>query len=1612
MNSIQLLAPNHSMEQRVNDYMRPFHTASCQEHLIGALQQLPRSASFAQEESSIREQVALRLLQEVIVMGAQEQEALDACLVVCGPLEALSACASTLQEIATKNGKSKKKYKRKNSNNSVDSPSILETALRTIRRWLVKGVSFPSHDDHNHHDSSYYEERCWVERVTTSMSRQSASAYYNHNQQQSPKSSSSSSKNMQSPLVQACLESVTKLVLLFPVQISNACHALGVQLPSWAIASRYNPRLIEGALSMAIYQQEREEASYSASYFRLLVQHMVRSRNPDDVALGLYKYHERHFRKDSSGTGTNSNTQQQQPKVLCQLLLQLHRQTLSPRESAYLLRSIMISSIPRQSHATKIAAVQLAELWQRHLYPYMELSCRPILVASRRVREAFVRLLVLSPSSVLTEEWPDRLLCHCAASLLANPKPPPSQQATPGVKKAASSNSSSTSSSSSSSSTDDDVNDDSDSDSGDESVNNPQDEVVQHHAWLARHAQEVIATWSLAVFVRQTDCRLQRHVTNFLLSSMCFLQLQNVPSSVVGGMGTADNKDGAGGGLPTSDLVAGLLEGVTVRLESSTPEIRKDGMVIAEKLAQKMGQELQFEELDQQRTLAEQDDEVTFLQSVMTASEFPSHYTYTAEREGLPPHSTISHQVKEQKKYNAKTKKAEKKSAKKREKEERRKRRKAKQEGQSDTRILDAVYGHMKTSSQKQSSSHRKPTCEDSYEDSYNDFPLLGHRAVSREPANAASQDPRSALHGQLKSHRLPPDPEQFQDAALYSSVPMQQNQRKYDSFDTYSAQEYAGVNRFEAQAPLPDPSRHGQGPQNHALPQHHQHNFQQHPSQPQRQSPFGQMTPTHPQQHMRQPPHCNQAPQAHPFPQHHGFQQQQQQQGNAQQYGYQQQHQPSQLEQYPPTGRRHYEPETIVLHDAYSSGNPERRSFEYQGPPQPAHAHKYGSQPQDLHRKDEKQNTGYDEEPTDQTEDEHQRVTWDSHEYVIPEPEAIKRDQYWQQQLKQQKKQKQYRQQQAVEHQLQKEREQQKKWQEQKKELKQQATLRISSPKSSVQGGPDVEYDDAEKYQHSSEDQPSEDQPQQEDANVPIYDKDEYNNLEEKYLDDQEDIPEGDTHGIGQEEAADGEDAITACWTQNEIEMVLENDLPRHSGASPRNGPPSPGHPSHGRSSSPRKNSNSNSSPTQKTKTKPGRGGKHVPSLIFAMVQEHEKVEASESSDRDRNGIADLEDSVNEIAVQRLSNPGIQRKPPPSPRHRQSTRREAKPRQNSRNERDVPSTLGSNHKDSLITSVRSRKHPQVDPAEIESRILAAAYDHESACSSTSAPSLSVYSSASSDFSLYLGKDRKRNEASQRATRHLSSNAYKHIRSQKKQQNIPEDKGGLVVDPDAAYVSEDEEELEGTYEDDYDEEEEYDDDDDDDDDDDEGSRTFIDGEEESSDEGSYSDEDEYDDEDSVWDEKSGQRHLHAYDVEDDEEDLMETPRPRYLRDCLELLRTSETDDHARSKQECALKYLPQLIQGKAKPADLPDLAVPIALELMRMEDKFDIKNFSDSKLISAIALTVEEPLSVGQRLILLLWEDVAFMDRLDVLTVLSESAFELSGNKELEAWHKGNDKNG
>lgn len=139
-----------------------------------------------------------------------------------------------------------------------------------------------------------------------------------------------------------------------------------------------------------------------------------------------------------------------------------------------------------------------------------------------------------------------------------------------------------------------------------------------------------------------------------------------------------------------------------------------------------------------------------------------------------------------------------------------------------------------------------------------------------------------------------------------------------------------------------------------------------------------------------------------------------------------------------------------------------------------------------------------------------------------------------------------------------------------------------------------------------------------------------------------------------------------------------------------------------------------------------------------------------------------------------------------------------------------------------------------------------------------------------------------------------------------------------------------------------------------------------------------------------WDED-----LVPYDLQDDEEDLMETPKPLHLLEALDLLRTGESHDKAYSRHEAALNALTDLI--RSRPDNLPDVSVSLALELVRMENKFNMVGFTSKRDSALRALLVQEPVSVGQALINEIFEDHGLSDRLNILAALQGSAIELSG---------------
>ena len=133
--------------------------------------------------------------------------------------------------------------------------------------------------------------------------------------------------------------------------------------------------------------------------------------------------------------------------------------------------------------------------------------------------------------------------------------------------------------------------------------------------------------------------------------------------------------------------------------------------------------------------------------------------------------------------------------------------------------------------------------------------------------------------------------------------------------------------------------------------------------------------------------------------------------------------------------------------------------------------------------------------------------------------------------------------------------------------------------------------------------------------------------------------------------------------------------------------------------------------------------------------------------------------------------------------------------------------------------------------------------------------------------------------------------------------------------------------------------------------------------------------------------------------DDDFEDLREIPKPLYLRECLTLLRCPENDEHADSKIESALQSLQGLVESC--PPDLHDLCVPIAKQLVYIENKFNLPNFNELRINSMVAIVVKEPLTTTEYLSVCLFDSGTIRARTEILDVLTNAAEILCGTQTL-----------
>jgi len=521
------------------------------------------SSSSSAAEEQTRTLAAAELIREIAVLpGTENERALfeDALLRGCGPYATLAAAVDTVKRVGGAD-----------CGDKFSNPSALAVSLEVIRRVLLShGYEGWNDDNYSNSRSNSQNELSIRGRWLTELAKVSSAP--------SPPSQAIS-YGQQLPLQQLLLEPWIRTIVLLPGTIANAsqadCGGATAAIPHWCrTASKFYVRLVECALRDALSSfvaEERQQGNGGPNeasqlpvlYFCSLTKQMLRrSRgNADDVVLGLYNCYinsndgarslSRLKVPGRTGAGTRGGTSSLTSDVWKHHFAQLFK-GFPPRDVAVLCASLVKHAVTLSPIADKCGDGTNPAAAAVH--PWLEFTCIPLLAMSRQVQEYFVNLVVLSASIVCPQADRDTQLCHTVAALLSM---------TP------------------TRSLSDDVNDE-ESTSSTSTIGSREGESVTTDAALRRQLTIVSEAWSQSVFAQQADYRTQRHVSDFLLAGLSFLH------------GATED--------PCSPLVASVLAGVTERLHSTIDPIRKDGMRVAERLGKRLGQDLKFDELEEERT--------------------------------------------------------------------------------------------------------------------------------------------------------------------------------------------------------------------------------------------------------------------------------------------------------------------------------------------------------------------------------------------------------------------------------------------------------------------------------------------------------------------------------------------------------------------------------------------------------------------------------------------------------------------------------------------------------------------------------------------------------------------------------------------------------------------------------------------------------------------------------------------------------------------------------------------------------------------------------------------------------------------------------------------------
>ncbi|GAM21423.1 hypothetical protein SAMD00019534_045980, partial [Acytostelium subglobosum LB1] len=159
------------------------------------------------------------------------------------------------------------------------------------------------------------------------------------------------------------------------------------------------------------------------------------------------------------------------------------------------------------------------------------------------------------------------------------------------------------------------------------------------------------------------------------------------------------------------------------------------------------------------------------------------------------------------------------------------------------------------------------------------------------------------------------------------------------------------------------------------------------------------------------------------------------------------------------------------------------------------------------------------------------------------------------------------------------------------------------------------------------------------------------------------------------------------------------------------------------------------------------------------------------------------------------------------------------------------------------------------------------------------------------------------------------------------------------------------------------------------------------------------DDDDVDDDDVQPDEDIDDDDLKPYNLDDDESDLKGVRKKLYLRDCIVEFQSNK---HTADSWESALISIASIVWSR--PDDLDELSVSMTRSLLHLTNEYEIDNFEPIRHEALVALAVNSTVLVINYLTDAFFQmTFSLGQRLEILSVLVETAMELSGYKEEKA---------